>query len=442
MTNYAVLVGVSNYYDEPMITNLPHSAGAIKKLKDVLINHGDFNPDNIKIFIEQNKNQNSLTLPLKYSVISSLLKLSIEWNNIQKDDSFLFYFIGHGYGSNDKGDQLLMMDTCFQFIKETALSATILTQLIRRIPARQKLIVFDCCRNEVKGAQSIQEGLGKDKIKEFLTLYACQPGELAWIPKQGKLPLLTHEFIETVKDENCLSFREMINKVIDGVYKSALKLNVIQTPLFSFEGEDLENIGFLSRKLRVKPTSLSGDYVNTIQDIYRKLCYLYEKKYPHHAPSYNPFMNAAKGLNEWEQKLNKNTFRRLAYEFLERGENADVYVLSYMLRWGPDHNLFEPLVDCLSSKKYRGTAVWQALDALEVMLREDRMVEKVSADEHLKNNMATVLKKIGTDHPTHSTYGGLPFGPSVVWGKMLQICKRLNFPIKDIFTEEALKKLQ
>lgn len=437
MVNYAILIGVSNYFDHPNITNLDHSNEAIKRLKITLMEKAGFKSSNIKIFINQNKEQNPLTLPLKYSIISNLLKITIEWKNIQRDDFFLFYFIGHGYGSLEKGDQLLMMDSSFQFIKETALSAILLTQLIKQIPTNHKLIVFDCCRNEVKGVQGLQEGLGKDKIKEFMTLYACQPGELAWIPRKSKLPLLTQAFINAVNDENCLSIRDFNNKVIDDVYKKARKINVIQTPHLISEGQDLENIGFLSRKPQIKSVFTQTDkHVKNIKDINKKLKYLYEEKYPHYAPSFYPFINAAKGLMNWNQKLDRKTFRKLAFEFLEKGENADIYTVSYMLRWTSDEILFKPLIECLKSRKYRGTVTWQALDAIEVMLRDNKMIKLLSIDKELYKEMIDALKKTAIDHPT---FKGPLFDTSVVWGKIRQICKRLELPEKDIFQDEVIK---
>ena len=173
MENYAVIVGVSNYYDS-QIKNLPHSVYTTENLLNVLIKKGNFKKSNIQVLKDDKKVNNPLLLPLKYSVISSILNIHNKMK-IKQEDFFLFYFIGHGYGSLQKGDQILLKDTCFQFIQDTALSAAALTKLIDPIPAKRKLLVFDACRNEVEGALGTQEGLGKTKIDEFLTLYACMP---------------------------------------------------------------------------------------------------------------------------------------------------------------------------------------------------------------------------------------------------------------------------
>lgn len=436
MADYAVLVSVSRYYD-PQIRDLPHSEHSIKRLSDILVSKGKFKKTNILVLAEDDNGCDPLMMPFKYSVISSLLNVYRKWR-IQKDDFLLFYFVGHGYGSV-KGDQILMMDTCFQYLQETALSTAALTKLIRPIPAHRKLLVFDACRNEVEGALGTQEGLGKTRIGEFITLYACMPGEQAYIPNEDKLPLLTSAFIDAVEDKNCLSIRDMYNSVCDHVLARSYEIAARQTPDLCAGGKELDRIGFLSRCPRIIPDlAAEAGFEAEIIGVNSALHHLYKEKYPHHAPSYTPFMNAAKKLKDWQQKLDQRTFRKLTFNFLDKGENADLYTVSYMLRWGSDAILFEPLIECLAGQKYRGTVVWQALDALEVMLRNERTIKRLSVDEQLKDNLVKALVRSAEEH---STRKGPAFAPSVVWGKILQICKRSEVPAEEIFSEQALGHL-
>ncbi|MEA3546909.1 MAG: caspase family protein, partial [Thermodesulfobacteriota bacterium] len=414
MANYAILIGVSHYYDQ-QIKDLPHSVHSIKQLHDTLIEKGSFEPTNILVLTEKVNGLDPLTMPFKYTIISTLLNIYRRWP-IEKDDFLLFYFMGHGYGSV-KGDQILTMDTCFQYLRETALSTGALTKLIRPIRAQRKLLVFDSCRNEVEGTQGTQEGLGKKRIDEFITLYACMPGEQAYIPRKDKLPLLTSAFIKAVKDSRCLSIRDMYNFVCDSVQAKSYEIAVRQTPELAAGGKELDKVSFLSKILRTAAdVNVKAGFENQIIEANQSLHYLYKEKYPRYAPSYTPFMNAARKLKDWRQKINQRVFRKVAFSLLEKGEDADIYTVSYMLRWGSDAILFKPLTECLASRKYRGTVVWQAMDALEVILRNEQTLKWLTVDEQLKESLVTSLRRSAEEHPTKK---GTAFASSVVWGKIL-----------------------
>lgn len=439
MTNYAILVGVGNYLDS-QIRDLKHSNAAIKELSKVLLNTEGFEEPNLRVVLKEDFPQNPQELPIKYSIISFLLNHRKIWK-IEKNDFLLFYFIGHGYGSV-QGDQILTMDTCFEYLEETALSVSALIRLIRGIRAQRKLLVFDCCRNEVEGIMGDQEGLGKKKIteEEFITLYACQPRERAWIPREENLPLLTDAFIHATENESCCSIRDLEQLVIDRVTDKSYEIGARQTPEIIAKGQDLSKVGFLSRIPRKKAVVPSEDFLKTIKESTKKLYYLYVEKYPKYAPSWRPFSNAANELANWETKIDHRTFRRIAFELLEKGENAEVYALSFMLKQGPDRVLFEPLMEALSIKKYRGTVIWQALSALETMLREESMQSRLTADSKFKTEFVSLLKKLAETHPTREDHSA-PFTSTVVWGKILQICRRIAVPEEEVFSIEALKRL-
>lgn len=440
MTNYAMLVGVGNYFDS-QIRDLKHSNNAIKKLSKILVNTEGFEQPNLRVFLKEDFPQDPLKLPIKYSIISFLLNHQQTWK-VQKDDFLLFYFIGHGYGSVH-GDQILTMDTCFQYLEETALSVSALISLIRRIRAQRKLIVFDCCRNEVEGMLGDQEGLGKKKIteEEFITLYACQPRERAWIPLEGDLPLLTDAFIKATENEDCRSIRDLEQLVIERVTDKSYEIGARQTPEMIAKGQDLSELGFLSRIPRKKALAPSEDFLEVIKESRERLHYLYVEKYPNYAPSWGVFNDAAKKLTDWETKIDHRTFRRIAFELLETGENADVYAVSFMLKRGPDLVLFEPLIEALSTKKYRGTAVWQALSALETMVREESMQSRLTVDPKVKTDLISLLKNLADTHPTREGYAK-PFASTVVWGKILQICRRIVVSEDEVFSQDALQRLQ
>ena len=430
MENYAFLVGVSDYLDSN-ITNLPHSSYAITQVADTLLKHGGFKESNIKIFIKQAEPANLLESPLKYSLVSSIRRLGATWN-IKEEDFFLFYFIGHGFGSKD-GDAILTMDTFFDLLDETSISTAFLTMLIRENRAHRKLIIFDSCRNEVEGRLSLYNGLGVKPVQEFITLYACRPREEAYIPRGEELPLLTNGFIRAVENPDCISIQDMFTQIIDFVDDKAKDIGATQHPEIMCIDRDMREIGFLSRKLVI---NTSKSFSEVVQDVNNKLNELYETKYPKQANSYQPFMNAAKPLREWRQTINDNEFRALAFKLLNRGKNGDVYTVSYMLRWVPDRVLLEPLLDTVSQMKYRGTVSWQVLDAVHTIIGDRDMRERITREENLRGKVISLLRKEAVEHPSKTKK---PFISSVVWGKIYQICKRLELETADIFPQEALK---
>ncbi|MBN1570883.1 MAG: caspase family protein [Acidobacteria bacterium] len=433
MENYAFLVGVSEYLD-PNIANLNHSCHAITQLADSLLEHGGFKKANIKIFRKEAESMDLLEYPLKYSIVSSLKRLGGSWN-IREDDFFLFYFIGHGFGSKD-GDEILMMDTYFDLLEETAISIAFLTQLIRENRAGRKLMVFDSCRNEVDGRLGLCDGLGVKPVREFTTLYACRPREQAYIPRGEELPLLTNGFIRAVKDRDCISVQDMFTTITDFVDDKAKDINVTQHPEIVSIDRDIREIGFLSREITVKT---SRSFAEAVRSVNAKLNELYETVYPKRAESYQPFMNAASPLREWRQMIDYNEFRALAFEMLTRGKNGDLYTVSYLLRWIPDRVLFEPLVDAVSRTKYRGTVSWQVLDAIHAIIGDGEMTERIRREEKLRKKVITLLRKEAEEHPTRK---GSLFISTVVWGKIYQICKRLELKPSDIFPQEALNRLE
>ena len=95
MENYAVIVGVSHYYDS-QIKNLPHSVHTAENLLNVLIKKGNFKKSNIQVLNDDKKVNNPLLLPLKYSVISSILNIHSKMQ-IKKGDGQIIDLKPGGY---------------------------------------------------------------------------------------------------------------------------------------------------------------------------------------------------------------------------------------------------------------------------------------------------------------------------------------------------------
>lgn len=444
MSSYALLVGAGDYYDGN-IQSLDSIRSAVKKVAETLVTSGGFLERNIKVLTTEPLSSHHLQLATKYGIIQGLSTIDTEFD-MKPDDFFLFYFIGHGHGSVESGDHLWPIDTCRDYLPQTTLPVTLLTMLIRKVTAGNKLLVFDCCRNVVEGEMGEgSETFGHSKLLEddFVCLYSVQPGDFTFIPKGEELPVLTEAFIQAVTDKDCLSIRDLELLVRDAVQrKSGRHIGRRQTPEVLVKGREKGKIGFLARN-PMREAKTPEEFEVVIRETNKELHRLYTEVYRDRpASSYHVYMDVARRLNNWETVItNRHSFRRIVYGLFERGDSADLYTASYMLRRSPDPALFEPLVQELLRKKHRGTAVWQALTTIEEMLRDKQITDRLSTDSKIRDSLVAALKKLNYERPIPEDLSS-PFSSARMWGRIVDICRRAGIAFEEVFDERALAVLR
>lgn len=444
MNSYALLAGAGDYYDSN-IQSLDSIRGAVNKVAETLVASGGFLESNIKKLTTEPPASHQLQLATKYGIIQGLSTVDAEFD-IKPDDFFLFYFIGHGHGSVESGDHLWPIDTFLGYLDQTTLPVTLLTLLIRQVSAGNKLLVFDCCRNVVEGKMGEgAETFGHSKLLEddFVCLYSVQPGDFTFIPRGEELPVLTEAFIQAVRDKDCLSIRDLELLVRDAVQrKSGRHIGRRQTPEVLVKGREKGKIGFLARN-PMREAKTPEEFEVVIRETNQELHRLYTQVYRDRpAPSWHVYMDVARRLNNWETVItNRHSFRRIVYSLFERGESADLYTASYMLRRSPDPALFEPLVQELLRKKHRGTAVWQALTTLEELLRDKQVMDRLSTDPSIRDSLVAALKKQNDERPIPEELSS-PFSSARMWGRIVDICRRAGIAFEEVFDERALAVLR
>jgi Caspase domain len=109
--------------------------------------------------------------PTPESIIKEFKKIAAKTN---PQDSFLFYFCGHGFSSDPKTGYLALSSTKADNPTGTALPVTQLLQAANAIPCKEKAFFFDACRNTFKG-----------KNDRSLVVEDNQPNDSSNVPTMG-----------------------------------------------------------------------------------------------------------------------------------------------------------------------------------------------------------------------------------------------------------------
>jgi len=193
---YALLVGINDYQGD--ISPLRYCVADVEAFSQALVEVGGFAEDNVYLMTSQMSGRKE---PTHVNVIRQLSLLS---ERVKPEDTFIFYFSGHGI--TKAGQSFLLTTNSDTTTKDTlTITAVDLNQakdILSRIQAQQLLTVIDACRNDPDSGRGEQDNLLTDdfsrgfKIKRdqgnagtpgvSATLYACAVGERAyeWPEKQ------------------------------------------------------------------------------------------------------------------------------------------------------------------------------------------------------------------------------------------------------------------
>jgi len=91
---WALLVGINNYQND--ISTLKFCISDVEAFRQALVDVAGFTPDKVFLMTDQMTGQNQ---PNHINIIK---RLGILANRIQPDDTFVFYFSGHGVTLNGR----------------------------------------------------------------------------------------------------------------------------------------------------------------------------------------------------------------------------------------------------------------------------------------------------------------------------------------------------
>ena len=187
---WALLVGINDYPND--ISPLRYCVADVEAFRQALVNVAGFKEDKIFLMTDQMRGQ------MEPTNINVIKRLGILSKQIKADDTFVFYFSGHGI-VNDESSFLLAANSDTATVDTLELSAIPLdrvSKILSTVKAQQLLTVIDACRNNPETGRSNQDNLLSDnftrgfKIRRSssnsgnpsvsATLYACNVGERAY----------------------------------------------------------------------------------------------------------------------------------------------------------------------------------------------------------------------------------------------------------------------
>ena len=273
---WALLVGINNYQND--ISQLRFCVSDVEAFRQVLVDVAGFKPDKVFLMTDQLSGQNQ---PNHINIIK---RLGILANRIQPDDTFVFYFSGHGISRDGRSFLLATnsMTNTEGTLEASSVSLDSVSRILSRVSAQQLLTIIDACRSNPTSGRDDQDNLLTNdftsgiKIKRLpnvtgkpnvnATLYACSIGERAYEWSQRGHGVFSYYLLEGLEGGAANNQGEVTvnslaeytqSKVVDWTkdYRDRK-----QTPWLSLEGgaklvlADRVNAG---RKTRATPTLTS-----------------------------------------------------------------------------------------------------------------------------------------------------------------------------------------
>ena len=139
---YALLVGIMTTRER--ISPLRYCVADVEAFSQAPVETAGFNPDNVYLMTSQMSGGQE---PTHVNVIRQLSLLS---GRVKTEDTFIFYFSGHGI--TKAGQSCLLTTNSDTTTKDTltitAVDLNQVNQILSRIQAHQLLTVIDACRND------------------------------------------------------------------------------------------------------------------------------------------------------------------------------------------------------------------------------------------------------------------------------------------------------
>jgi hypothetical protein len=232
---WALLVGINDYQDT-RISDLNYTVNDVTRFRDVLIDKDACAVPKEKVYLMTN-NSIGDELPTNTNVIFRLENLV---SRIKPEDTFIFYFSGHGMMREGK-QYLLTINSDSRSLTTLAASAIpqdTIHELLNRVKAHQVLVILDACRNDPEKGKGDKDNTLTDEIARGFfvksrnapdgmpgssaTLYASSVGERAYEWDSMKSGVFSYYLIEGLKgasvdSNNEVTLRGLANYVINSV---------------------------------------------------------------------------------------------------------------------------------------------------------------------------------------------------------------------------------
>lgn len=121
---------------------------------------------------------------------------------LQETDSLWFFFSGHGARQAEQ-DYLLLADSYFENLKESAVSTDRIIRSLRQCGAGNLILILDACRNRV---QDTGKGIGSQtaelaKQEGIISLFSCRPSQMSYEVAALNQGAFTYALLEALRGE-------------------------------------------------------------------------------------------------------------------------------------------------------------------------------------------------------------------------------------------------
>ena len=208
---WALLIGIDQYENA---TPLRFARADVKALARVLEETCGFAPDRIKLLTDTAGAREHVT---HTGIIGALEDMA---NVVQEGDTFLFYFAGHGI-TRDGQSYLLGVNadlTSTRRVQMTSVPMAVLRDALGAIPAGEKALILDACRNDpAAGRADAPNRLDRkmwDGFRDIVVaaasasprvestaavLFACDVGQRSWEWVEKGHSVFNHYLVESIE---------------------------------------------------------------------------------------------------------------------------------------------------------------------------------------------------------------------------------------------------
>ncbi len=209
----ALLVGVQEY-EYKGIPNLKCTVNDVRGLSQELVESAGFDPVDITLMTSDMAKDTEF-YPTHSNVIFVFEELA---KTIEPEDTFLFYFTGHGFGYDGEDHFLATVNADARSrgaLRSTALSLSQLQESMTAIRAGQIILILDACRNDPEAASKdfgdpgLTSGFSSKMIEVASSLHrnyrrtvilkACQQRQKSWEWREKEYSVFTYFLMEGLR---------------------------------------------------------------------------------------------------------------------------------------------------------------------------------------------------------------------------------------------------
>ncbi len=198
---YGLVIGVTNYklaLKGPKPYELDKAAKDVKLALNSLAKKSGFKQENTHIKLLLDSNLNEFDKPKSYSITRNIQNIH---RKIDKEDTFVFFFTGHGENTHiyTSGAGENFSDTQVEIIK--------IRKLIEKIPAKTKIVFLDVCRT---GASGYTKGNVEFDAREITNIEeksgqawfnSSSERQYSWVDRELNYGIFTKHLIDAFRND-------------------------------------------------------------------------------------------------------------------------------------------------------------------------------------------------------------------------------------------------